>query len=163
MSEKPLGPVQRKSEWRTGEPKEHVEACAVIIKHFREKEFNVFANLKVWKNQGFETEDGDKGNFGGRSWYFLDVLAQKRIDQNITSSYWIEVDGDIHKNPWYASKDRKKEEVVYMTLHKLDPYLVRFDVDELVSIKKGEPIYTTFEQIDYQIRLRRRGFYIGRS
>jgi hypothetical protein len=164
QTDKPLGPVQRKSEWRTGEPKEHRAACDIIIKHYQEKGFNVFPDLKVWKSQGFTSEGGDKGDFGPRLYYFLDVLAQKRIDKNLTSTYWIEVDGDIHLNPWYASKDRKKEEVVYMILYKLDPNLIRFKVEELVKMKRGqEPTYTTFEQIDREIRMRRRGFYIART
>jgi hypothetical protein len=164
-SSKPLGPIQFKSEWRTGEPPEHKAACQVIIDHFKTKNYNVFANLKVWKSQGFITEDGDRGDFGQRYFYFLDILAQRPIDDNISSTYWVEVDGDIHTNPWYASKDRKKEEIVYMIIHKLDPYLVRFKVDELVKTRiKGkwvEPVFTRFDEIEQQLRIRRHGFYVG--
>jgi hypothetical protein len=161
VGSKPLGRVQFKSEWRTGEPPEHKRACQVIIDHFKTKNYNVFANLKVWKTQGFITEDGDRGDFGPRYSYFLDVLAQRPIDDNISSTYWIEVDGDIHTNPWYASKDRKKEEIVYMIIHRLDPYIVRFKVEELTRVKRFDPIYTTYDQIEQQLRIRRRGFYVG--
>jgi hypothetical protein len=48
-----------------------------------------------------------------------------------------------------------------MIIHRLDPYIVRFKVEELTRVKRFDPIYTTYDQIEQQLRIRRRGFYVG--